>query len=86
MDKWGFFVINPKFLDYIKNDNTYLEKEPLEKICKLKNLIAYKHKGFWQCVDTTSIIVRTADFAGDWITSYRWYRFYRLSMLINAKN
>ena len=52
MDKWGFFVINPKFLDYIKNDNTYLEKEPLEKICKLKNLIAYKHKGFWQCVDT----------------------------------
>ena len=28
----GFFVINPKFLDYIKNDNTYLEKEPLEKI------------------------------------------------------
>lgn len=48
----GFFVINPKFLDYIKNDNTYLEKEPLEKICKLKNLIAYKHKGFWQCVDT----------------------------------
>ena len=29
-----------------------LEKEPLEKACKSKNLVAYKHKGFWQCVDT----------------------------------
>ena len=47
----GFFVIEPKFLNYIKNDKTYLEKEPLEKACK-KKLVAFKHSGFWQCVDT----------------------------------
>ena len=48
----GFFVVEPNFLKFIKNDKTYLEKEPLEKICKLKKLAAFKHNGFWQCVDT----------------------------------
>ena len=48
----GFFVMEPKFLNFIKNDNTYLEREPLEKITKNKQLVAYKHKGFWQCMDT----------------------------------
>lgn len=48
----GFFVIEPKFLKYIKDDNTFLEREPLEKITKLGQLGAYKHSGFWQCMDT----------------------------------
>tara|TARA_B100000959_G_C14970979_1_gene619685 strand:- start:870 stop:1550 length:681 start_codon:yes stop_codon:yes gene_type:complete len=48
----GFFVFEPKIFKYIKNNMTYLEKEPLEKISKKKELIAYKHKGFWQCIDT----------------------------------
>jgi glucose-1-phosphate cytidylyltransferase len=48
----GFFVMEPKFLDYIKNDNTFLEKEPLEKASKKKQLFAFKHEGFWQCMDT----------------------------------
>ena len=48
----GFFVMEPKFLNYIKNDRTYLEKEPLEKVSKKKQLFAYKHYGFWQCMDT----------------------------------
>ena len=48
----GFFVINPKFFDFIKNDQTYLEREPLEFITKKRQLAAYKHEGFWQCVDT----------------------------------
>ena len=48
----GFFVIEPEFLNYIKNDQTFLEKEPLEKVCKKKTLVAFKHDGFWQCVDT----------------------------------
>ena len=48
----GFFVIEPKFLKYIKNDKSYLEKEPLEKISKKKQLLAFKHNGFWQCMDT----------------------------------
>ena len=48
----GYFVINSEFLKFIKKDSTFLEKEPLEKACKLKSLTAYKHYGFWQCVDT----------------------------------
>ena len=48
----GFFVMEPEFLKFIKNDNTYLEREPLEKICKKKQLAAFKYDGFWQCMDT----------------------------------
>ena len=48
----GFFVIEPNFLDLIKNDSTFLEKEPLEKIAKKGQLCAFKHDGFWQCMDT----------------------------------
>ena len=48
----GFFVIEPSFLKYIQNDSTFLEKEPLEIACRKKNLAAFKHKGYWQCVDT----------------------------------
>ena len=48
----GFFVIEPKFLKYIKNYKTYLEREPLERLAKEKQLVAFKHKDFWQCMDT----------------------------------
>jgi glucose-1-phosphate cytidylyltransferase len=48
----GFFVIEPKFLDFIKNDKTFLEKEPLEKATLQNQLMAFKHKGFWQCMDS----------------------------------
>lgn len=48
----GFFVFNKKIFDYIENDNTMLEKEPLEKLVKKGQLMAYKHYGFWQCMDT----------------------------------
>tara|TARA_X000000368_G_C22900230_1_gene653769 strand:+ start:261 stop:956 length:696 start_codon:yes stop_codon:yes gene_type:complete len=48
----GFFVINPKFIDYIKKDSTYLEQEPFKRATKNRQLLAYKHKGFWQCMDT----------------------------------
>ena len=37
---------------FIKNDNTYLEREPLETVTKKKQLAAFKHEGFWQCMDT----------------------------------
>ena len=47
----GYFVIEPKFLQFIKNDSTYLEKEPLETAAK-KQLLAFRHNGFWQCMDT----------------------------------
>jgi len=48
----GFFVIESKFLRFIKSDKTFLEREPLEKITKKRKLSAFKHKGFWQCIDT----------------------------------
>jgi len=48
----GFFVCQPKFLDFIEGDHTVLEAEPLEQAAAAGELIAYKHKGFWQCMDT----------------------------------
>ncbi len=48
----GFFVMEPEFLKFIKNDNTYLEREPLEIMTKKKQLAAFRHEGFWQCMDT----------------------------------
>jgi glucose-1-phosphate cytidylyltransferase len=48
----GFFVMEPEFLKFIKNDNTYLEREPLETVTRKKQLVAFKHEGFWQCMDT----------------------------------
>ena len=44
--------MEPKFLNFIKNDYTFLEKEPLEAIAKKRQLLAFKHNGFWQCMDT----------------------------------
>ncbi len=48
----GFFVVEPKFLSFIKNDQTFLEKSPFKKATKMKEMMAFKHKGFWQCMDT----------------------------------
>ena len=53
----GFFVINYNFLNFIKNDKTYLEREPLEKVVKLSELSAYRHEGFWQCIDNMRDLV-----------------------------
>lgn len=48
----GFFVMEPNIIKYIKNGKTVLEQYPLEKLSKIKKLGAFKHNGFWQCVDT----------------------------------
>ncbi len=48
----GFFVMEPEFLDLIKNDQSILEKSPLELVAKKGELAAFKHDGFWQCMDT----------------------------------
>jgi len=48
----GFFVVQPEFFDLIKDDQTILEREPLEEAARLGELMAYKHNGFWQCMDT----------------------------------
>lgn len=49
----GYFVMEPEFFDLIiDGDGTVLEKEPLEQVAKMGQLAAYKHEGFWQCMDT----------------------------------
>lgn len=48
----GFMVCQPEFLRYIEDDATVLEKSPLETMAKMGQLMAYKHDGFWQCMDT----------------------------------
>ena len=48
----GFFVFEPEFLRLIKSSSTVLEEEPLENLAKRKQLIAFKHEKFWQCMDT----------------------------------
>ncbi|MGS0765129.1 glucose-1-phosphate cytidylyltransferase [Syntrophomonas curvata] len=48
----GFFVLNPDFFKYLKDDRTSLEREPLEALVRAGQLAAYKHCGFWQPMDT----------------------------------
>jgi len=48
----GYFVIEPDFFDLIEGDDTVLEKEPLEQVSQMGELMSYKHEGFWQCMDT----------------------------------
>jgi len=48
----GFFVCEPEVLDYIEGDDTIFEEEPLSKLAREGNLLAYKHSGFWECMDT----------------------------------
>lgn len=48
----GFFVFNAKIFSFIKKKNEIFEKEPLERLVKKKQLLAFKHRGIWQCMDT----------------------------------
>ena len=48
----GFFVLEPEVMDYIAEDGTNWEKEPLEELAAKGQLCAYKHHGFWQAMDT----------------------------------
>lgn len=48
----GYMVLEPEIFKYIAGDSTVFEKEPLERVARLGELIAYKHDGFWQCMDT----------------------------------
>ena len=48
----GYFVFNYEVFDYLKDDQTILEREPLENLSKENELVAYRHEGFWHCMDT----------------------------------
>ena len=45
-------VIEPEVFDYLEDDNTVFEKHPLERLAMEGNLKAYRHDGYWQCMDT----------------------------------
>jgi glucose-1-phosphate cytidylyltransferase len=54
-DEWingGFFVLEPGVFDYIEGYGTQWEREPLERLAKDGQLMAFRHEGFWQCMDT----------------------------------
>jgi glucose-1-phosphate cytidylyltransferase len=48
----GFFVFEAEFLDYLDDDQTILERDPLERLAADKELHAFRHDGFWQPMDT----------------------------------
>ena len=48
----AFFVLGPQIFDYIDEDETQWEREPLERLAQDGQLMAYKHTSFWQCMDT----------------------------------
>lgn len=48
----GFMVLEPEVIDYIDGDDTFFEREPLERLARDGKLAAYKHDGFWKCMDT----------------------------------
>ena len=54
-DGWingGFFVLEPQVLEYIEGDSMPWERDPLQRLAEEGQLAAYKHNGFWQCMDT----------------------------------
>ena len=48
----GFFIFQPQFFDYLENDATILEREPLEGLTRQGELMSYKHSDYWRCMDT----------------------------------
>ncbi len=48
----GFFVLEPEVINYIDGDSTIFEREPLERLAEDRQLMAYRHDDFWQCMDT----------------------------------
>ena len=47
----GYFVCEPGFFDLIKDDSTNLERDPMENVAQQNQLFAFKHEGFWKCMD-----------------------------------
>jgi len=65
----GFFVMEPQVFDYIQDNEMAFEREPLENISRDNQLVAYKHDGFWQCMDT---LMNKRDLEKLWITHPKW--------------
>ena len=48
----GFMVMNPGIFDYLEGDSTVFEQAPLRRLAREGQLMAYRHEGFWKCMDT----------------------------------
>ena len=48
----GFMVFEPALFDYLENDDSSLEADALERLAADKQLVAFRHEAFWQCMDT----------------------------------
>ena len=47
----GFFILEPEVLNYIEDEGTHWEREPLKRLTEAGQLMAYRHNDFWQCMD-----------------------------------
>jgi glucose-1-phosphate cytidylyltransferase len=65
----GFFVCQPRVMDYIQDDNTVFERKPLETLAREGQLMAYKHDGFWRCMDT---VVDKKVLEDMWVNDPKW--------------
>ena len=66
----GFFVLEPEVFDLISDDSVMFERQPLEELSSEENLMAYKHNGFWKCMDTK----RDLEILNDlWNTNPPWF-------------
>ena len=65
----GFFVMGPQVFDYIQDDEIPFERGPLENISRDNQLVAYKHNGFWQCMDT---LRNKRELDKLWVTHPKW--------------
>ena len=66
----GFFVLEPEVFDLISDDSVMFERQPLEELSTEENLMAYKHLGFWKCMDTK----RDLEILNDlWNTNPPWF-------------
>lgn len=63
---WGFMILDKKVIDYIEGDESYLEREPIEKIASDGQLMAYKHKWFWFAVDTMKNRIDLDNMRNEW--------------------
>ncbi len=66
----GFFAFEPGALDYLSED-TVLEREPLERLAADGRLLAYRHDGFWACMDTYKDAIELNDLWGDGTAPWR---------------
>ena len=67
----GYFIFQPDIFDHIESASTMLEREPLERLSKAGQLMAYRHHGFWQCIDTKRDLDLMTSLCGEqppWLT------------------